>query len=470
MDSIARLFSRFGNYIRSEELRSLCRSHASDFTRVYKFPWYDRILYMIFRSEKCVSSELSKYFNAIGKPENQISKQALFKAAKKLNVNALIKLVHVLPEFFYETDLVKTYHGYILLAEDGTTLELMPEWAAILNYGFAKNQTVKDEFDATKAVSRSAALYDVINGLIVDFTMKRYTDAEMPMAIGHLQRTHSLYQDKKVIYLADRNYDSVELFALLELYGFNYCLRGKNNFFKHYIEKMASDDEWIEVTIDAAWLKRLKYSFAIERFQKDPKIRVRVVKRSYTYTDEKGIEQTQDLIFFTNLPKEEFDSDEIALLYSKRWQLEVSYKTLKSTLEWERYFSNGTNTETCSIYAKVIYHNLLGIVRKHLDAYLGNQFSNNKYQYQMNVAQLNEFLKHHKLVRMLRAGNRSAIRRMLEILLLLIHKIKVPVRPNRHFQRWGRIVQDSNPHRFSLDGRNYPRVRDYQGVLQTVKP
>ena len=84
MDSIARLFSRFGNYIRSEELRSLCRSHASDFTRVYKFPWYDLILYMIFRSEKCVSSELSKYFNAIGKPENQISKQALFKAAKKL--------------------------------------------------------------------------------------------------------------------------------------------------------------------------------------------------------------------------------------------------------------------------------------------------------------------------------------------------------------------------------------------------
>ena len=199
---------------------------------------------------------------------------------------------------------------------------------------------------------------------------------------------------------------------------------------------MASDDEWIEVTIDAAWLKRLKYSFAIERFQKDPKIRVRVVKRSHTYTDEKGIEQTQDLIFPPTCLRKNLTPTR-SLFCIQSGQLEVSYKTLKSTLEWERYFSNGTNTETCSIYAKVIYHNLLGIVRKHLDAYLGNQFSNNKYQYQMNVAQLNEFLKHHKLVRMLRAGNRSAIRRMLEILLLLIHKIKVPVRPNRHFQGVG---------------------------------
>ena len=77
-----------------------------------------------------------------------------------------------------------------------------------------------------KATSRSAALYDVTNGLIVDFTMRRFKDSEIPIAIEQLESI-PLLQGYSAIYLADRYYNSVELFSILESYGLKYCVRGK---------------------------------------------------------------------------------------------------------------------------------------------------------------------------------------------------------------------------------------------------
>ena len=51
-----------------------------------------------------------------------------------------------------------------------------------------------------------------------------------------------------------------------------------------------------------------------------------------------------------------------------------------------------------------------------------------------------------------------------------LNKIKVPVRPNRHFQRWGRIMKSPPSYRFRLDGRNNPKYRRYQSALMTVAP
>ena len=468
---IANLFRRFGDYIRSDRVRSLSRTYHQDFTRVFKFPWYDVILYFIFRSEKNTPSELSKYYSSIGKTKLQISRQALFKAAHKLNSNAFIDLIHKFSEMFYQTGLVKTYRDYILLAEDGTTLEIRPTIQGITTYGVDQNQHIPFEYDAPQAISRSSALYDVTNGLIVDFTMKRYNNSEMPLAIGHLERMHHLYDDRKIIYLADRYYGSVELFALLESFKFNYCIRGKSNFFKHYIAKMKTDDEWIKVEIDKAWKKRLKYSFSIERFYNDPWISIRVVKREYNYTDKNGILKSENLIFFTNLSNEEFSTEDIIHLYSKRWDIECSYKTLKSNYEWERYFSADCNIETCSIYAKVLHHNLVGIIRKCLDHELKiSKRKDKKYSYHVNISQLNNILQKNNFVRMIRSGNHLAIEKLLDVILGMINKIKVPVRPDRHYPRWGEDKLSSHPHRFTLDGRNYPKVVRIHGRLITQKP
>ena len=43
--------------------------------------------------------------------------------------------------------------------------------------------------------------------------------------------------------------------------------------------------------------------------------------------------QVQEMTYFTNLPKEEFEKRKIEDLYSKRWDIKVAYKTLKTQLE-----------------------------------------------------------------------------------------------------------------------------------------
>lgn len=464
-------FLKFGSVIKSEEIRALTRKYPNTFVRIYKFPWYDVLYYLIFRHEKCTQSELSTYYSRIGKKKLRISKQAAFKAIKKVRPDVFRTLIRRFAELFYRSSLVKTHKGYILLAEDGTCNELLPSGESLEQFTFVKNRFVREEADARKVTSQSAALYDVTNGLVVDFSMDAYHTPEMSIAVQHLKESQDLFAGRKVVYLADRAYGGVELFSILEGYGFNYCIRGKNYFFKKQISQMGSDDEWITVRLDREWLKRLKYDQPKERFSANPEITVRVVKHFYQYVDEDGQEQTTLLLYFTNLPKTVFTTEEIIELYSKRWDLEVSYKTLKTDYEWERFFSTDCDCELCAIYSKVLFHNITGIVRKELDAVHAQEAETleNQYRYVANITQLGKCLVEYGICRYMRSMNGKAMNRTLKEIYALRHKLKVPVRPNRHFTRWGRPVTSSRPVRFRIDGRNWPRIaRCPSGAWVTV--
>lgn len=472
-DEISRLFVRFGNYVKSEEVRALCRKRPTDFTRIFKFPWFDILLYLIFRCKECVSSEISNYYSLINNNVMRISRQAAFKAIKKLNPRVFPALIKKFALLFYESNLVKTYRGYILLAEDGTALNLVNTEEAIEKYGFNKSYHVKTAQDAKKATSRSAALYDVTNGIIVDFVMRNFRESEIPIAIEKIQRCYEYFKNRSVIYLADRYYGSVELFSILEHYGMKYCIRAKSNFFKHYISQMKSNDEWINIHIDKAWQRRLKYDQPKERFSKNPWIRIRVVKYQYVYYTKQGIPVKTDLMYFTNLSESEFSSADIVQLYGKRWDIECSYKTLKSDNEWERYFTRDCDSETCSIYAKVLFHNFNGLVRKELNQMLEKELvinEDNKHSYVVNIKQLSITLRDGKLCRWIRKQSKDNIMKLFDYILSQIHKIKVPIRPDRHEKRWGKVLPSSHPTRFRLDGRNWPNTITVKGRLQTVKP
>ena len=471
---IAKLFRKFGAYIRSEEVRELCRKRSSDFTRIYKFPWFDILLYIIFRCKECVTTELSNYYAGIGWSEKRVSRQAAFKALKKLNPRVFDPLIHKFNELFYKSPLVKTFRNYLLITVDGTTLNFPAGRLSLQRFGYIKNGSIRTDADAKKATSRSSALYDVTNGIILDFVMRRYEDSEIPIAIEQLGRIIQYLRGKAAIFLADRNYDSVEVFSILEGYGMKYCIRGKANFFKHYVAKMKSSDEWINVLIDKTWQKRLKYDQPRQRFEKDPWIRIRVVKYRYTYFTKKSIPVTTELIYFTKLCEDEFSSSDIASLYAKRWQIEVSYKTLKTDYEWERFFSRDCDSEICAIYGKVIFHNLCGVIRKQLDQMLEEDLvipeNANKYVYRVNIKQLSNLIRDEGLCRAMRSGSTEKMEDIFILTVLLIHKIKVSVRPDRHEKRWGKVVMSGHPARFRLDGRNWPNTVRVKGRLQTIRP
>lgn len=73
------------------------------------------------------------------------------------------------------------------------------------------------------------------------------------------------------------------------------------------------------------------------------------------------------MIYFTNLDSQQFSTEEILQLYSMRWDIEVSYKTLKTTLELERFISEDGDAARNCVYGKVLFHNIAGIIRKELN-------------------------------------------------------------------------------------------------------
>ena len=214
----------------------------------------------------------------------------------------------------------------------------------------------------------------------------------------------------------------------------------------------------------------MKYEQPRERFSKDPYIKIRVVRYHYI-VNKNNQTTTVDLMYFTNLSKDEFSSSDIVYLYNRRWDIENSYKILKSNQEWERYFSKECDSERSSIYAKVLFHNLSGIVQKEMDKELyENHPKKTKYGYKINRKQLNNLLRDEKILRWMRNENQKKIQKIMELISKIINKIKVPVRPGRHYKRWGRVISQSKPMRFRLDGREWPNTISWNGRLMTIKP
>ena len=221
MRQFTRLLKSFSDIIHSKTVNQLSRSHIQDFTRRRVMTFDMVVFYLIFRNRKNTDADLIKFFSSLDILEKRITKQAMHKNIRKLNSNVFRYLFQQFALLFYSSGLNLNYHDYILLGEDGTFLEIPYDIYNINFFGIWENQHIHDMFDIKKIVSKSSGLYDITNGLFVDFTLKQATYSELPLAFEHLYRTRSFYKDKKVIYLADRYYGSAELISFLDYSGYN---------------------------------------------------------------------------------------------------------------------------------------------------------------------------------------------------------------------------------------------------------
>lgn len=199
-----------------------------------------------------------------------------------------------------------------------------------------------------------------------------------------------------------------------------------------------------------------------------PIFKIRVIKRTYKYTDINHDIHCENLIYFTNLSEEEFSADEVIELYSKRWDIEISYKTMKTTQEIERHISSNGDVARNDIYAKVLFHNIVGVLRKEINHELEKRQTEKKYV--VNITQLHVIVHEINFLNCMMYNLKEKIKKKIDSIMKIIDKIKVPVRPNRHYQRWGRVMMSAPSYRFRLDGRNNPKLKKIGSVLMTTFP
>ena len=366
--------------------------------------------------------------------------------------------------FFYDSSSVKMYRGYLLLAEDGSTVDAPLSDASLDIFGFQVNQYVREKIDVKKTASKMGELFDITNGFFLNATMGALNDSEIPLGYMNIEGVLPYLKNKKVIYLTDRYYGSMELFQYLENQGFNYCVRGKSNFYKDLVARVDLDG-WITIKMTSAILKRIKDENVRNTLKEKSKLEIRVVKH---YLSSPNVNGENYHIYFTNLPDKDFSSKEISELYSKRWDIETNYKFFKIDLKAERFNTNCPYVFKSKVIGKLISLNFIGIIKAEVDSLLIHKKTiKHKDGFKTKFCVIKDFLYSNFLREMIK-GNLKSIKDLVDTILDLSQKNIVPIRKNRHYRRYGRFVKSAPSYRFTIDGRNHPKLRSTKYGMRTV--
>ena len=142
----------------------LCRHRKEpcDFTRKRKIGFVDIILFMISGIKISLQAGLNRYLDMKSRQTETYTKQAFSKRRQRIKYTALKELSDTVVFEFYKSAQTETFHGYHLLAIDGS------------KYNLPTNDKLKNVFSVQKTggAEQSQALgscmYDILNGMIVD--------------------------------------------------------------------------------------------------------------------------------------------------------------------------------------------------------------------------------------------------------------------------------------------------------------
>jgi hypothetical protein len=128
-----------------------------------------------------IRDELDQFFDALacegGRPLS-VTEGAFCRARQKLKPGALDYLNRVLVEIIEQRIAIRRWHGFRLLAVDGSTGRL-PDTPDIDQH-FGRPQ------DSGVPLARFSRLYDVLNGLVVQGDMEPYHTSERELAAAYL--------------------------------------------------------------------------------------------------------------------------------------------------------------------------------------------------------------------------------------------------------------------------------------------
>ena len=288
------------------------------FTRKRKMPVCDIIISIMTSKKQTCAMELRNFFKL--KDREEISKQAYFKARQNLDPEVFTYL----NDFYKHPDEVKTWKGYIVLAIDGSKVEIPNSEENREKYGVLRNQN-ETESPARAMIS---GLFDVFNKFFLDLQICNIHESELDAAEKNLEAIKRIGIEQKAIIIFDRGYPSFEMLYYLEKLGLKYIIRLPSTGFDKERASVKSDDEEITLEINNNRLRNVK-SRNSEIYKE-----MKNLKSINTRLVSENTPAGQKFSVFTNLPSE-ISSEEICDAYFFRWKIEEAYHTLKNKMKFE---------------------------------------------------------------------------------------------------------------------------------------
>lgn len=351
----------------------------------------------------------------------RISKQAFSAARKKLLPAAFIAINKILIEEFYSNNKFNTFHGYRLIAVDGSTLQL-PEGEAIKEkYGTCSNQK------EGMSMSRISHAYDPLNGITLDAIMGPYKSCERTMAFDHILEIppSNMAED---LYLFDRGYPFITLIFFLLFYKKNFVMRCSTGWLALVKKVLESGKKDVIIEINPKMLfgeKRKNFQKLLPNICLKTIIKIRVLIIDLS-TGEK------EILITSLLDENIFEYKIFKDLYHLRWGGEENYKFHKVRVEIENFSGKTPHAIEQDFHATVFTGNIRALLAEEAQAEKEQiDIGKYKYDYKINKNISISILK-DEIVEALYDPERD-LEVFCEQMKKAIKKSTVPIRPERKF-------------------------------------
>jgi hypothetical protein len=355
--------------------------------------------------------------------KDTISKVGYLKQRLKLNPVAFLALArHHAENFYKDTQLVKKKNGYLILAADGSAMNIPTTEENLTTYGNASKKNVKP-----RAQLGISCLYDTINKMIVDCSINRWKFSEREQTLLHIDNMLEVIGSHRCVIILDRGYPSAEFFIDLMERQQKFLVRLSASTFKQEQKKMSSEDCLVEVVFDKTRINPHRGTPTAEKLVKAGSIHLRFVRillqsGEYEYLG-------------TNLTPEEFSAKEIGELYSMRWELETAFDDLKNKLGIENFTGTKSILLEQDIYATIYLCNIMNDIMLEAQMELGQEEGHDgKHVMAINKNIAIGIMKEDLIHFILEKSDRKRKARMTAI----VNEIKrnlLPVRKGRHYPR-----------------------------------
>lgn len=365
------------NFIYDNETRKKCRlkndKYKNSFTRKRKIPFYNILLMTLNKQGKNVSFEIRDFeLNKKGEKQVQYTDEAYLKQRRILNPDIFKEMKNLyLKDFYSKPKFIKKKNGYILCAIDGSKIEIPNTPLNRERFGSEGNQHKQKT-----ARALLSGIYDVENHFFLDVEIDRVDSNETNLAKRNIEAIQEILGENKEILILDRGYPSIELFNWLEKQNKKFVIRLSSNDYIKEREEMTSEDEFITIRYTYARLNKIKKtnSSFYEEIKDKVGIKLRLTKIEIN-------EQTTEYLI-SNLDKKEFCKEDLKEIYGKRWQVEISYNSLKNKLKIEEFTGNLPQFIYQDIYAQIVVYNqiqdMLYTGTKEIKSKRGNEYKINE--------------------------------------------------------------------------------------------
>jgi hypothetical protein len=408
------------------------------------------------------------FFRARGDGRMPPSQQAFSAARRKIRHGAFLELFG-LSASVAASGASKSWIGLSLFAIDGSVLGLPA--VGLLREAFGAAGA-----GATSPAARGSILYDVLNDYIVDATLDPMSTGEREQASRHLLALAAQpgRDPRKCVIIFDRGYASAQLISELEGLGLKYVMRVRKGF-NVACDNAREGADGITM-IGGRPVRIVKFSLEAANAGGEGKGKVseqgtepgtdkvpdadkntgkNTGKNKNKGTDKKGGKETsKDMAsengqgqpdgqengtvetLITNLMGNNLGTAAFKWLYHKRWPVETEYDIVKNKLETGNFTGWTVQAILQDFYACMYMANAAAVFARDAQAAAdkSREDKDNRYQYKINTCNEVATLR-DRFVDMLLTESEEGRAAALVVILALIARSVVQVRPERHVPR-----------------------------------